>query len=252
MPPSTPVALAIAPRRRGVQDRRSVLAEAELARLVDLGLRPLELRRRTGQHHRAALRPVAVDALRGGDAADLVDRLVHRALHRHGRVVARHPRQLAQRRREERRAPAAVPPRRAEPGDLPLAYHDPQAGVALRQVVSGPQAGEARPDDGDVRLGVAGQRVAWPPACLAQCRARTTTIGTDQIGPCGTSWQVTGLPWQSGMLGGMTPAKPRQPGRCRRHAIRSSRTGSASSASAISAGRRWRSGSWPGNSTRPG
>ena len=71
---------------------------------------------------------------------------------------------------------------------------DPQRGFALRQVVGGPQAGEARPDDGDVGLRVAGQRVAWPRACRARCRARTTRTGTDQIGPCGTSWQATAPP----------------------------------------------------------
>ena len=36
-----------------------------------------------------------------------------------------------------------------------------EAGIGLIQVISGPQAGEAGPDDRDVGVGVAGQRVAW-------------------------------------------------------------------------------------------
>ncbi len=54
-------------------------------------------------------------------------------------------------------APAAVAPRRAEARDLALEHRDAQRRVGDRQVVGGPEAGEAAPDDGHVHLEIAGQ-----------------------------------------------------------------------------------------------
>ena len=116
---------------------------------------PLHLSIGPGELHRAALGPVTVDALVRRDLADLVDRLLHRPVHRDGRLPAGHPLQLRQRSWEERRAPATVAPGRAEAGDLALAEHDPQPRVRRTQVVRGPHTGQAGPGDRDVGLGIA-------------------------------------------------------------------------------------------------
>ena len=91
--------------------------------------------------------------------------------------VPGHPLQLGQRRREQRRAPAAVPAGRAEAGDVLLAHRDPQSRAGLGQVVRGPQPGEAGPGDGHVHVLVAGQRVAGDQCRPAWCRARKTATG---------------------------------------------------------------------------
>ncbi len=108
------------------------------------------------------------------------------------------------------------------PGDLPLAHHDPDRRVAPGQVIRGPQAGEAGPDDRHVGVEISGQRIARRRAFPARCRARTTVTGTDQIGPCGTSWQVAGTALAIGHAGAMAtsssaanalpePRDPRRP-----------------------------------------
>src|SRR5262249_20705324 len=58
-------------------------------------------------------------------------------------------------RREERGEPPSVATRRPEAGDLTFEQHDVEVRLLAEQVVSGPQTGEAGPDDRDVRLAVA-------------------------------------------------------------------------------------------------
>ncbi len=65
-------------------------------------------------------------------------------------------------RREERRAPAAVSARRAEPGDGALEHDDPQARVEARKVVGGPQPRVAGADDRHVCVYIAVERRAAP------------------------------------------------------------------------------------------
>ena len=148
--------------RRGrvpVEQVKILRAEPELARLGDLGAGPLQLDRGPGQLHGAALGPVTVDALGRHGRADLVDGLLHGPVHGDRGVPAAHPVQFAQRRREQGRAPAAVAPRGAETGDLPLAHHDPEFRARLFQVVRSPQAGEPGPGDRHVRVKITLQRV---------------------------------------------------------------------------------------------
>ena len=59
---------------------------------------------------------------------------------------------------EQRRAPAAVAARGAEPHHVPLDHGDAQPGIGLGQVVGRPQAGEATTHHGHVHVEVAGQR----------------------------------------------------------------------------------------------
>ena len=75
-------------------------------------------------------------------------------------------------RRSAARHPAAVPARRAEPGDLALADDDAQVGLRRVEVVRGPQAGEPGADDRDVAVDVAGQRRPRRPAA-PRCRRAT-------------------------------------------------------------------------------
>jgi hypothetical protein len=123
------------------------LAARRLAQARELGLGL-----RDGQ--RAALDEVAVDALAGAGRAHLVDRRLDRALERRDRVLtgclalARAGRDLAEH-------PAAVAPRGAEAGHLPLEHDDGERGVGPQQLVGGPQAGVAGSDDADVGLAVA-------------------------------------------------------------------------------------------------
>ena len=63
---------------------------------------------------------------------------------------------------EQRRAPAAVAPGGAEPGDLPLDHHDPQRRVGQREVVRRPEPGVAGTDDRHVGVDVPVQRRPRP------------------------------------------------------------------------------------------
>ncbi len=64
--------------------------------LVDLVLRPLQLRGRARELDGSALGPVAVDCLVRHYLPDLVDRLLHRPVHRDRWLAARHPLKLRQ------------------------------------------------------------------------------------------------------------------------------------------------------------
>jgi hypothetical protein len=88
--------------------------------------------------------------------------------------------------REERRAPAAVAARRAEAGGLGLEDEDAELRVRLREVVGGPQPGEAGPDDRDVGVGVAVERCAGGPVgvdgVVPEREALVVGVGTDGLG----------------------------------------------------------------------
>ncbi len=96
----------------GVEEPVVLLAEAPLAMVGDLLTDPLELRRVARDGEVAALVEVAVDALRGGDPADVGHRVVQQVLHPHRRVAAALGGHPLERGGEEGRAPAAVATRR--------------------------------------------------------------------------------------------------------------------------------------------
>ena len=150
----------------GVEQLEVFLAEAPAAGGRDLVARAVELHRRAGQHDRAALAEVAVDALGVGDGPDLVDACLHRAVLRDRPVEAVPLRQPRHRRGEQRRAPATVASAGAEAGDLPLEHDDPQRRVRPREVVRGPEPGVPGSDDRDVRVTVAGQRIPRRPVLV--------------------------------------------------------------------------------------
>ena len=118
--------------------------------------RPGELRLVAGERDRAAARVVGVDPLALGHTAHLGDRLMHGAPHRDRGLQTVPAGDPARRRREQRRAPSAVAPRRAEAGELTLDDRDSQRGVDLVQVVRGPQPRVAGARDRHVGLDVAG------------------------------------------------------------------------------------------------
>ena len=89
---------------------------------------------------------------------DLDDGVPHGGAHRRGGVVPVPAGQLVAGDGQERRAPAAVAPARAEPGDLGLDHEHVERRVGLEQVVRGPQPGQPGADDDDVRLRVPVER----------------------------------------------------------------------------------------------
>jgi len=99
-----------------------------------------------------ALAILRVDTLGGGDAADLVDRVVERQVDGTRGVRAEARREHARANRELRRTPAAVAPRRAEPGDLALDHDHAERRVLTEQIVGRPQAREPRAEDRDVHV----------------------------------------------------------------------------------------------------
>ena len=151
---------------RRVESRPSLVpeqegeAEAVVVRLDDLVAGATELQLGAGEHDRAALDEVTVDALGGGRPADLVDRSDHRPVHRDRRSPTVPPGERADRLGEQRRAPAAVAAGRAESGDLFLQHRDPQRRIGRGEVIRGPQSGEAGADDRHVDVDVAGERRA--------------------------------------------------------------------------------------------
>ena len=151
--------LGVAPRGglAGVEQRQVVVGQPVRVGLRDLGPGPVELGLAACERHGAAGPPVAVDALGGGDPAHLADRVVHGPLHGQCPVPAVPPGQRRQRGGEQRRAPAAVAPGRAVPGDLPLQHDDAQRGVGLGQVPRRPQPGVPGAHDRHVGVRVAGQ-----------------------------------------------------------------------------------------------
>ena len=72
----------------GVQPHHLVGPHAPLVVPVRLGFNALELLGAVGEVEHAALVETRVDAFGGGDAADLVDRIEHRALHVDGALAA--------------------------------------------------------------------------------------------------------------------------------------------------------------------
>ena len=151
-------------RRRGHGLLVAILepVDAEAPRLGDIGFGAPTLHLVAGEHERAAAFEVAVDALARRDPADLVDGVDHGASHRDGGVEAVPTFERTRRLREQRRAPSAVPARRAEPGDIALEHRDRERRVGARQLVRRPQRGEAAADEGDIEPGVRRQRVARP------------------------------------------------------------------------------------------
>ena len=106
----------------------------------------------------AALGVMRVDPFELADAANVVDRVVHRQRDRSGGVTAVAGRELRRRVRETGEAPAAVASRGAEPGDLLLDHDDLQRRLALQQVVGGPETGKPGAEDRYIGLNRSVQR----------------------------------------------------------------------------------------------
>ena len=148
-----------------VEQAQVVVTAAPGAGVLDLGAGPGQLRGAAGQVDGAALGELGVDALRCRRPGDLVDAGPHRGVLGQGRrppvpasVGAVQPCQGVERGGEERRAPAAVAPRRAVAGDLGLQHRDPQGRVGLGEVVRRPQPRQAGAHEGHVDVEVAAQR----------------------------------------------------------------------------------------------
>mgnify|MGYP001580427918 CR=1 FL=1 len=93
-----------------------------------------------------------VDALGGADPADLVHRVVQRALQRPRPVAPVHLRDRIEADVQLARAPAAVSARGAESGDPPLDDRDAQRRIVPEKVVGGPQPGVPRPENRHVHV----------------------------------------------------------------------------------------------------
>ncbi len=130
-----------------------VLPEAERHHLVVAGDHRGELVLAAGEAEDAPLLPLGVDLLLLEHAVDLADGLVHGAGDGAGGLRAVLVADRAERDREAGVAPAAVAAGRAEAGNLSLEDADLERGVALQQVVGGPEAGEPGPQHGDVDVG---------------------------------------------------------------------------------------------------
>ena len=141
----------------GTEPAQVVLAHAQRARLVHLGQRSQPLRLAAHEVHRATLGELAVDALARRAGADDVDGLLERPAHRPHGVEPVSAGQRRVRRREQRRAPAAVASRRPEARHLTLDDRDAQCRVGQRQRVGRPEAREAGADDADVDLEILGE-----------------------------------------------------------------------------------------------
>ena len=142
----------------GVQQRDVGGGGAARVGVVDAREQAPALRLAGRDEQRAGMVEAAVDALRGGDAADLLDRRVGlplRPAHRVGAVALLVDGCGA---RDAARRPAAVPARGAVPRDLALQHDDPQVGLQLLEVVRRPQAGESGADDRHVVVRVSRQR----------------------------------------------------------------------------------------------
>ena len=137
------------------------LAETPFALVLDLLQQTGDLGLAGRQRERAALVVTGVDAFVGDHPADLVDGREHGALHGDRRVATELVGNRARRGGKEARAPAAVAPRGAEPGDLLLEDGDAQRGVGFLQVIGRPQTREAGAGDGHVDVDGTGQRGAW-------------------------------------------------------------------------------------------
>src|SRR5690606_12274126 len=105
------------------------------------------------------LRVVAGDALGGGDAADLVDGVEHRALER-DRAGALRTAQPTRHAGVVQRAPAAVAPGGAEAGHLALDDRDREPGILRGEIPGGPEPRVAGADDRDVDGALALERRA--------------------------------------------------------------------------------------------
>ena len=160
------------PGLAGAEQPQVVLAAAPPAGVVHLAPGSGQLRAGAGQHHGAALGVVGVDPL-GGHArptSSTVSRIAAcwaSAPSRSASVAT-----AVERGREQRRAPAAVASGGAEAGHLRLEHDDPQRRVGRGQVVRRPEPGEARADDRDVGVAVAGQR--WSGRPVGRRRTRAT------------------------------------------------------------------------------
>ncbi len=119
--------------------------------LLGLGPGPGELDRGAGERERPADAEPAVDALGRAHPADLAHGLAHGGPHRRCRRLAVPARQRRGRGGEQRGAPATVAAARAEPDVLGLEHDHCQRGVALGEVVRGPEPGQAGAHHHDVR-----------------------------------------------------------------------------------------------------
>src|SRR4029078_11472786 len=99
--------------------------------------------RTAGDDQLAPIGPVARDAVRGRDLADLADRRAHSRHRGPGRFVAIFPGDRTGAGRKFAGAPRAVAAARAETGDFALDDGNAQGWIALLQVPGGPESGDA-------------------------------------------------------------------------------------------------------------
>ncbi len=119
---------------------------------------PIALGWRRRDREASALGEVGRDRLFGADPPDLIDRIEHHPAHRERARAAVLGRYLLVGGREQAETPASVASGGAEAGDVPFDHRYPEGRIGLRQVVGGPEAGEARAYDRDVNGSIAGQR----------------------------------------------------------------------------------------------
>ena len=133
-----------------VEEPHLVLTEALGARLLHLGTRVLDLEGQARQGEDAARCVVAVDALIGGQPADVADALVEGRSVPIGGTATVIGHELCVPQRVGRMAPPAVPPGCPKPDMGRFEDDDVERGVDRGEVVRTPQAGESPSHDGNV------------------------------------------------------------------------------------------------------